>query len=151
MPRSGAEGTAGTEAPRQEGAWYGWCLVSQQVRPETARSLEGQARGWAFMLSAVKKPPGAFIHTHTHTHTHTHIYIYTHLSVWPGLSQGAQGLCPLWSHVGSSSLTKDGTPCLGSSESQPLDHQGSPHRGFKQKRNTAGRRGEVIQEGEPGG
>ena len=141
MPRSGAEGTAGTEAPRQEGAWYGWCLVSQQVRPETAGSLEGQARGWAFMLSAVKKPPGAFIHIYIYIY----IYIYTHAFVClatPGLSQGAQGLCPLWSHVGSSSLTKDGTPSLGSSESQPLDHQGSPHRGFKQKRNTAGRRGD---------
>ena len=31
-------------------------------------------------------------------------------------------------HVGSSSLTRDRTwaPCTGSSESQPLDHQGSP-------------------------
>ena len=31
-------------------------------------------------------------------------------------------------HVGSSSLTRDGTwaPCLGSAESYPLDHQGSP-------------------------
>ena len=33
----------------------------------------------------------------------------------------------LW-HVGSSSLTRDQTsnPCSGSSESEPLDHQGSP-------------------------
>ena len=31
-------------------------------------------------------------------------------------------------HVGSSSLTRDGTwvPCIGSSESKLLDHQGSP-------------------------
>ena len=33
----------------------------------------------------------------------------------------------LW-HVGSSSLTKDGTwtPCIGNLESQSLDHPGSP-------------------------
>ena len=33
----------------------------------------------------------------------------------------------LW-HVGSSSLTRDGTwaPCIRSKESYPLDHQGSP-------------------------
>ena len=31
-------------------------------------------------------------------------------------------------HVGSSSLTRDQTqaPCIGSAESYPLDHQGSP-------------------------
>ena len=33
----------------------------------------------------------------------------------------------MW-HVGSSSLTRDGTPapCIASTESQPLDHWGSP-------------------------
>ena len=40
--------------------------------------------------------------------------------------------CDMWDlqlqHVGSSSLTRDSTraPCIGSTESQPLDHQGSP-------------------------
>ena len=31
-------------------------------------------------------------------------------------------------HVGSSSLPRDGTqaPCIGSGESEPLDHQGTP-------------------------
>ena len=41
------------------------------------------------------------------------------------LCGGTQGL--LW-HVGCSSLTREHTraPCIGSSESQPLDHQESP-------------------------
>ena len=51
----------------------------------------------------------------------------------PGPRWGTQDLrCqvrdPQLRHVGSSSLTRDRTqaPCIGSSESQPLDHQGSP-------------------------
>ena len=43
------------------------------------------------------------------------------------LSCGMQTLsCGM--HVGSSSLTRDQTwaPCIGSAESYPLDHQGSP-------------------------
>ena len=51
----------------------------------------------------------------------------------PGLSCNMQDLqlwhanSQLW-HVGSNSLTRDRTwaPCIGSAESQPLDHQGSP-------------------------
>ena len=61
------------EALRQEGAWYGWCLVNQQMRPETSGSFEGQARGWAFMLSAVRSHKGLF---------YIYIYIYIHLFVW---------------------------------------------------------------------
>ena len=42
-------------------------------------------------------------------------------------------LCSMWDpsfwHVGSSSYTRDGTwaTCIGSAESWPLDHRGSPH------------------------
>ena len=65
------------------------------------------------------------------------IYIYSFVCLAaPGLSRGMQDLCSSLSHVGSSSLTKDGTPCLGSSESQPLDHRGSPHKGALSKRKT---------------
>ena len=47
-----------------------------------------------------------------------------------GLNCGMQDLL-LW-HVGSSSQTRDQTqaPCVGSPESQPLDHQGSPQFDF---------------------
>ena len=45
--------------------------------------------------------------------------------------------CSMWTlscgmHVGSSSLTRDWTraPCIGSTESYPLDHQGSPESYF---------------------
>ena len=40
----------------------------------------------------------------------------------------AHGLLSCGMHVGSSSLTRDRTlaPCIGSVESYPLDHQGSP-------------------------
>ena len=50
-----------------------------------------------------------------------------------GLSCGMQDShCSMWDlelqHVGSSSLTRNRTPvpCIGSEESQPLNHQGSP-------------------------
>ena len=49
----------------------------------------------------------------------------------PGLSCGMRDLC--WGrHAGSSSLTRVRTrvPCIGSVESYPLDHQGSPKVNF---------------------
>ena len=54
------------------------------------------------------------------------IYLFIYLVV-PGLSCGMRTLsCGM--HVGSSSLTRDRTwaPCIGSAESYPLHHQGSP-------------------------
>ena len=52
----------------------------------------------------------------------------------PGLSWGTGDLCcgmqalSCGMHAGSSSLTRDQTraPCIGSTESYPLDQQGSP-------------------------
>ena len=64
-------------------------------------------------------------------HTLFEIFIYL---TRPSLSCSTQDpQAPLWQepqlwHGGSSSLTRDGTqaPCIGSTESQPLDHQGIP-------------------------
>ena len=61
--------------------------------------------------------------------------IYLFISAAPGLSCGMRalrcGMRDLFScgvHVGSSSPTRDRTraPCIGSVESYPLAHQGSP-------------------------
>ena len=73
--------------------------------------------------------------------------IYLFILAVPGLSCGMQDLrCGVWAsqlwhadsqlwHVGSSSLTRDRTwaPCIGSVESYPLDHQGSPCCSFLSK------------------
>ena len=74
---------------------------------------------------------------YTHTHTHTHIYPQTYLFIWlHRVLVAAGGLlsCGMWTlscgmHVGSSSLTRDRTraACIGSTESYPLCHQGSPY------------------------
>ena len=69
--------------------------------------------------------------------------IYSFILAALGLSCGMQDLCcGMWDplvaacgllsccmHAGSSSLTRDRTqtPCIGSTESYPLDHQGSPN------------------------
>ena len=39
--------------------------------------------------------------------------------------------------AGSSSLNRAQIPCIGSAESQPLDHQGSPHHSYHQKGGSA--------------
>ena len=49
-----------------------------------------------------------------------------------GIFIAACGLLSWGMHAGSSSPTRDGTqaPCIGSAESYPLDHQGSPNNHF---------------------
>ena len=55
-----------------------------------------------------------------------HFFLHLFLYLCWALA-AAHGICHLWL-VGSHSLTKDCTwaPCIGSMESQPLDHWGSP-------------------------
>ena len=70
---------------------------------------------------------------------HFYLFIYLLFLAAPGLSCGTQDLrCGMRTiscgmHVGSSSPTRDRTqaPCIGSVESYPQDHQGSPLPIFK--------------------
>lgn len=58
-----------------------------------------------------------------------YLFIYFAYLAVPGLSCSSMQDPYLW-HGGSSSLIKDRTqaPCIGNTESQPVDRQGSPHR-----------------------
>ena len=55
-------------------------------------------------------------------------YLFVYLAAL-GLSCVMQNLCSVLHHMGTSSLARDRTlaPLIGSAESQPLGHQGSPH------------------------
>ena len=57
------------------------------------------------------------------------LFLNIYLFIWlRWVLVAAHGLLSCGMHVGSSSLTRNGTraPCTGSAESQPLRHQGSP-------------------------